>query len=43
MVPDTLLPDQGEKTGSKDSANNTIVENPVMVSTSFGTSGGLPP
>ena len=36
--PDTSLPDQGEKTGSKDSANNTTVENPVMVSTSFGTS-----
>ena len=31
MVSDTLLPDQGEKTGSKDSANNTIVENPVML------------
>ena len=43
MVPDTSLPDQGEKTGSEDSANNAIVENPVMVSTSFGTFGGLPP
>ena len=42
VVSDTSLPDQGEKTGSKVSANNIFVENPVMVSTSSGTFGGPP-
>ena len=42
MVSATLLPCQGEKTGSKDSTNNTFVENPIVVPISAGASGGLP-
>ena len=42
MVSDTPLPCQGEKTGSKDSTNNTLVENSIVVPSSAGTFGGLP-
>jgi len=43
MVPDTLLSHESEEASSKDSStDNTPVENPTMVSTSTGTSGGLP-
>jgi len=42
MVPDTLLSHISEEASSKDSTNNTFVENPTMVSTSTGASGGLP-
>ena len=39
MVFDSSLPYQSEKTSSTDSSDNTLVENPIMVS---GTPGGLP-
>lgn len=42
MVSNTWLSCQGEKTGSKDSTNNTFVENPIVVPISAGTSKGLP-
>ena len=42
MVSDTSLPGQSETTSSEDSTNNTLLENPIVVSTSTGTSGGLP-
>ena len=42
MVPDTPLPRQSEERNSKDSANNSSVENSIMVSTGAGALGGLP-
>jgi len=42
MVPDAPLPCQSEKGGSKDSDNNTSVENSTMLSASAGAPGGLP-
>ena len=42
MVPDILLPYQGEKPSSEDSTNNTSVENPTTIPTGTGTFGGLP-
>ena len=42
VVPDTSLPCQSEKTSSKDSTSNTLLENPIMVPTNSGTPGGLP-
>ena len=38
MVPDSSLPCQSEETNSKDSTNNTLVENPIV---SIRPSGGL--
>ena len=40
MVFDTLLPGQSEETNSEDSTNNTLVENPIMVSIGTGATLG---
>ena len=42
MMPNTSLPVQGEKGSSENHTYNTSVENPIMVSISTGTPGGLP-
>ena len=42
MVPDTALPGQSQEAGGEDSPDNIIVENPIMVASSIGTSGGSP-